>query len=93
MTLEKLTAIVKTMAEEFNKLEQRVELLEANITGQKPSVLLNHITVLEARVAELEACDCVVDFEDGSTIQPCAKHPQGGSPKGKAIHAEMKGRS
>jgi hypothetical protein len=37
---------------------------------------------LEQRLAALEAdCECVVDEEDGSTIEACSLHPQGGSPK------------
>jgi hypothetical protein len=34
----------------------------------------------------VDECECVVDPEDGSTIQACEQHPLGGSPKGKAIH-------
>jgi BMFP domain-containing protein YqiC len=38
---------------------------------------------LEARVEALEGnCACVVDPEDGSTIEPCDLHPKGGSLKG-----------
>jgi hypothetical protein len=34
----------------------------------------------------VDECECVVDSDDGSTIQACEQHPLGGSPKGKAIH-------
>jgi hypothetical protein len=29
-------------------------------------------------------CDCVLDLEDGSTVQACELHPNGGSPRSKA---------
>jgi len=40
---------------------------------------------LEAKVErlEFEACKCVLDPEDGSTIQHCELHPEGGSPRQK----------
>jgi hypothetical protein len=40
-------------------------------------------TDLEIHTNERE-WDCVLDLEDGSTIQACELHPNGGSPRSKA---------
>jgi hypothetical protein len=72
---------------ELRDKEQWCPLCDLPCVNMTPEEKKSHMAAHKA-----EECDCIVDLEDGSTIKPCALHPQGGSPKGWAIHNAMKGR-
>ena len=71
--------------EERREKEQWCPLCDLVCVNMTPEEKQQHMAAHKA-----ENCACVVDLEDGSTIKPCALHPQGGSPKGLAIHRAMK---
>jgi len=71
--------------QERREREQWCPLCDLVCVNMTPEEKQQHMAAHKA-----ENCACVVDLEDGSTIKPCALHPQGGSPKGLAIHRAMK---
>jgi len=73
--------------QERREKEQWCPLCDLACVNMTPEEKQQHMAAHKA-----ENCACVVDLEDGSTIKPCALHPQGGSPKGMAIHRAMKAR-
>jgi hypothetical protein len=71
--------------EESREKEQWCPLCDLVCVNMTPVEKQQHMAAHKS-----ENCDCVVDLEGGSTIKPCALHPQGGSPKGMAIYRAMK---
>jgi hypothetical protein len=71
--------------QERREKEQWCPLCDLACVNMTPEEKQQHMADHKA-----EECDCIVDLEYGDTIKPCALHPQGGSPKGLAIHKARK---